>query len=87
MRQRGKHVIIHLSNACPKAERKWQPQVLKSGDNVWQQVIFDHRDLVFELELALLEPRNLQLIDESALLPSFGQCRYRRIKVAMLGPQ
>ena len=59
----------------------------KSGDNIGHEHVFDRRDLVFEDELALLEPRELQLIDEAALLPGMGQRRDGRVEIAMFGLQ
>ena len=33
-----------------------------SGDNVGDQIVFDQRHLVLEVELAFLQPRDLQLV-------------------------
>jgi hypothetical protein len=35
---------------------------LISGDNIRNEVVFQHRDLVFEQQLALFQPRDLQLV-------------------------
>ena len=54
-----------------------------SGDDVGRQIIFDHRDLVLEAQLALLETGDLQLI----LAVGRAERGYRRIEIAMLDPQ
>jgi len=54
-----------------------------SGDDVGRQVVFQHRDLVAQHQLATLESGNLQLVGTARR----RQRGNRRIKVAMLDPQ
>src|SRR5207245_2680438 len=52
-------------------------------DDVWQQLALDLRDLVFEQQLALLEPLQSQLIER----PGLGNARNHVVKVAVLDLQ
>ena len=55
----------------------------KSGDDVGDKVILDQHDLILELELALLEPGNLQLVG-SARKSQRIDCR---VKIAVFYSQ
>jgi hypothetical protein len=53
---------------------------LKSGNDIGQQLIVDPDDLVFEMQFALFEPLQLQLVGDHLL----GQSRNGCVQVAML---
>src|ERR1043166_1520477 len=54
-----------------------------SSDDVRQQFAFDLRDLVFQHQLALFEPLQLQLVEGGAL----GEARDHVVEIAVLGSQ
>src|SRR5690349_20725740 len=54
-----------------------------SSDDVRQQFAFDQRDLVFQHQLALFEPLQLQLVEGGAL----GKARDHVVEIAVLGSQ
>jgi hypothetical protein len=67
----------------PSLNSSYRGPLLRSGDDVGDQVIFELGDLVLEPQLALLEPRDLKLV-------AFGpraKCLDRGIEIAVLLPQ
>lgn len=54
-----------------------------SGDNVGQQCVFDHGDLVSQAQFALFKPGNLQLVGRSGQQKRID----RRVQIAVFGFQ
>ena len=63
------------------------PGLDKPGDYVGDQIVFDQQHAVFQLQLALFESGNLQLVDKTAIVASVRQRIDGHIKVAMLATQ
>jgi hypothetical protein len=76
-------IIAPVCNASLASRLRLAAPRRNSGDYIGYQIVRDHRDLVFELEFALLKPRHLQLI----ACPRSAQRIDRSIKVAMLDPE
>lgn len=53
---------------------------MPSGDDIWNEAAFDAADLVFQRQFTLLQPLNLQSINDRGCLEGGN----RRIQVAML---
>lgn len=60
-----------------------EPTSTASRDDIGGKLILDRRDLIFELQLLLFEPFNLQLISGSSSL----QRDDLAVEVAMLSPE
>jgi hypothetical protein len=56
---------------------------MESGDNVGNQEVLDHRNLIFQPQLPLLEPGNLELV----IRPGAGQGIDRGVEIAVLDPE
>ncbi len=58
-----------------------------SGDDVGQKDILDRRDPVLEDKFAFLEPRHLQLVDETLAIACLGQRHDRDVEIAMFAAE
>lgn len=58
-----------------------------SGYYVGQKNVFDGGYAVLERQFAFLQPGHLQLVDEAALRPGFGQRGNRDVEIAVLAAE
>ena len=69
--------------ACPHRRQPGKTAPIKSRDNIRDQVVPDHRDLVLEPQFAFFEAGDLELVGGARA----GQCVDCGVKIAVLGPE